>query len=186
MIDIISRKIVAVGDGAVGKTALLVTYASNVFPVKYIPTVFDNYTAGTEFRGEKIIVNIWDTAGQEEYARLRSLSYPETDVFLICFDVGTRSSFANLHSWFTEVKHHQPEGKVLMVGTKVDRRKEVPNAVTEEEALTLVNKIKADGYVECSAMFHQGVSEVFEQALSLTNIKSQKKILKRTQSCQIL
>lgn len=58
-----------------------------------------------------------DTAGQEEYDRLRPLAYPETDVFIICFSVGNINSYHNVvHKWNPEVKHHRPTAKVILVG----------------------------------------------------------------------
>ena len=78
----INLKIVAVGDGAVGKTSLLMSYSNNRFPRDYVPTVFDNYSREVLVDNQEVQMNLWDTAGQEHYDRLRPLAYPNTDVFL--------------------------------------------------------------------------------------------------------
>lgn len=90
------KKLVCVGDGGCGKTCLLITYAENRFPESYIPTVFENYVPIIQFEGKTIELALWDTAGQEEYDRLRPLSYPESDVILICFAVDFPVSLANV------------------------------------------------------------------------------------------
>ena len=57
-------KLVAVGDGAVGKTSLLISYAQGVFPGEYVPTIFDNYTTTVKFQGANVKLDLWDTAGE--------------------------------------------------------------------------------------------------------------------------
>lgn len=65
----------------------------------------------------QVSLGLWDTAGQEDYDRLRPLSYPQTDVFLICFSVASPSSFENVTSkWYPEIKHHCPDAPIILVG----------------------------------------------------------------------
>jgi len=98
------RKIVVVGDGGCGKTCLLIVYAHNRFPEAYIPTVFENYVTNRQFDGKVIEIALWDTAGQEEYDRLRPLSYPESHVILIVFSVDFPVSLANVQDKRTSVR----------------------------------------------------------------------------------
>ncbi|XP_045111372.1 cdc42 homolog isoform X2 [Portunus trituberculatus] len=111
-------KCVVVGDGAVGKTCLLISYTTNKFPSEYVPTVFDNYAVTVMIGGEPYTLGLFDTAGQEDYDRLRPLSYPQTDVFLVCFSVVSPSSFENVkEKWVPEITHHCQKTPFLLVGT---------------------------------------------------------------------
>ena len=71
--------------------------------------------------GKPVNVGLWDTAGQEDYDRLRPLSYPQTDAFVVCFAVISPKSLENTKSkWVPEIKHHCPGVPFILVGTKVD------------------------------------------------------------------
>jgi small GTP-binding protein len=118
-------KLVVVGDGAVGKTSLLIRYATGEFPKDYLPTVFENYTAKLERNNETILLHLWDTAGQEDYDRLRPLSYPGADVVLLCFSTINQASYdAIKEKWAPEVHHYIPNIPYILVGTKIDLREE--------------------------------------------------------------
>lgn len=80
-------KLVVVGDGMVGKTCLLLAFSKGQFIEGYIPTVFETYVADIEVDGKPVELALWDTAGQEDYDRLRPLSYPDTDVVLMLYSV---------------------------------------------------------------------------------------------------
>ena len=224
-------KTVVVGDGAVGKTCMLVSYSEDRFPEEYVPTVFDNCTPPPTLRrltvfpaslplalplsrtrarqrprhvmnavwltfaprprpaadnclldidGNPVSLELWDTAGQEDYDRVRPLSYPNTDVFLVCFSVNSRSSFNNVRDkWLVEL-HAQlmidfTKTKVLLIGTKSDLRDdtgasgstEAADLVGADEAEFLAEQIGADRYLECSARTRVGLKAVFDAALKL-------------------
>ena len=114
-------KCVVVGDGAVGKTCLLISYTQNKFPTEYVPTIFDNYDVTVMIAAEPIQLSLFDTAGQEEYDRLRPLSYPLTNVLLLCFSVVSPSSLENVREkWLPEITHYCPDTPYLLVGTRVE------------------------------------------------------------------
>ena len=75
MAETVDRKLVVVGDGACGKTCLLIVKANGTFPQEYVPTVFENHVTFVELPEAKVELALWDTAGQEDYAHIRPLSY---------------------------------------------------------------------------------------------------------------
>eukprot|EP01083_Nonionella_stella_P070950 190180_1 len=167
-----NMKCVAVGDGAVGKTCLLISYTTNAFPEEYIPTVFDNYTASVMVDGKPICLGLWDTAGQQDYDRLRPLSYPQTDVFLVCYSIISRTSFENVKvKWIPEIKHHCPDAPFILVGTKADLRHDdsirqrVTHITEIEDGEKLAKQVGAIKYAECSALTQEGLKEVFDGAI---------------------
>eukprot|EP01027_Heterolobosea_sp_BB2_P011977 GEZU01017383.1.p1 GENE.GEZU01017383.1~~GEZU01017383.1.p1 ORF type:complete len:202 (+),score=32.91 GEZU01017383.1:258-863(+) len=176
-------KLVIVGDGAVGKTCMLYVFANNTFPTEYVPTVFDNYTAIVQVDGKTVNLGLWDTAGQEEYERLRPLSYPGTQVFLIAFSLIDPDSLHNVkEKWVPEVRKHCPNVPIVVVGTKSDLRddptyisklaaqgvKPVQAAQGEEVA----KEIRAYKYIECSARTQKNLKMVFEEAIRAIGITS--------------
>jgi small GTP-binding protein len=158
-------KLVVVGDGAVGKTCLLVVYAKGEFPTEYVPTVFENYSSQVTRGDETVDIQLWDTAGQEELETIRCLSYPNTDVFLMCFSLVEPTSLANLTlKWLPELKRYVPSPKIMLVGTKSDLRNE-NNAVSKDEIKTIGGQVGSIGFFECSAARGEGVKEIFEAAI---------------------
>jgi len=190
----IRKKLVIVGDGACGKTSLLFVFSKDEFPDFHEPTVFDNYLTEIEVNGKLVELVLWDTAGQESYDRLRPLSYPDTDVILMCFSIDNPDSLANISErWAPEVRHFCPNVPIILVGNKKDLRndeyikrelsKTKQKPVTSDEGSLMCDRIEAYDYLECSAKTKEGVRVVFETAAKAA-LKKKKKWYQR--KCRIM
>ena len=149
-------KIVIVGDGATGKTCALEVFKNKTFPTAYVPTVFDNYTATVNLQGQEIRLSLFDTAGQDDYDRLRPLSYPNTDVFIILFSAESEITYENVeHKWAEEIAHHCPGTPIILACNKTDLRDDPvyrSRCLTPEQGEDLGKTIDAYFYCEFSAM----------------------------------
>ncbi|ORY96608.1 small GTPase superfamily [Syncephalastrum racemosum] len=191
----VSRKLVVCGDGACGKTSLLNVFTRGYFPQVYEPTVFENYVQEVMVDGQEVELSLWDTAGQEEFDRLRSLSYADSHVVVICFSVDSRDSLENIPSrWMAEVSEHCPEAKVVLVALKCDlrdneeflKRKNI-SPVLYEEGLAVAKSINAVRYLECSAKHNRGVRECFDQAARVSlSVKLKTPANTKSKSCTIM
>ncbi len=180
--DAYSLKIVALGDGEVGKTCLLFSYANNEYPIDYKVTVFENYAVNVTVDGLQYIVAIFDTAGQADYSKLRYFCYPKTDLFLLCFSVVNPSSFDNvITKWLPDIRAFFHREKcaipgIILVGTKIDLREDSQilqnlakirqKPIRFEQGEKLANEQGLAKYLECSALTQAGVKRVFDEAIA--------------------
>eukprot|EP00056_Hartaetosiga_gracilis_P000701 m.40031 g.40031 ORF g.40031 m.40031 type:complete len:195 (-) comp10313_c0_seq1:609-1193(-) len=176
------RKLVIVGDGACGKTCLLVVFVDNQFPEVHVPTVFDNHISDLVVDGKQIELALWDTAGQEDYDRLRPLAYPDSHVIVICYSVDNPDSLENvLEKWHPEVVHFCPKVPIVLVGNKCDLRDDKDTItrlarlsqkpVSHGEGGNVAEKIGAFSFLECSAKTGENVRNLFETAARATMTK---------------
>jgi Ras-related C3 botulinum toxin substrate 1 len=190
-------KCVVVGDNSVGKTRLLVAFTTNSDPLEYIPTVFDNYSANVVVDNIPVNLGLWDTSGQEEYDRLRPLSYPQTDVFVLCYSVASPESFENIKvKWLPEISHHCPSVRYILVGINAEVRDDTAalakmaerkiKPVTNQEGIKLAKTIKATKHMECSFASLKGVREVFFEAVRTAWIEPEQPNIKRRNLCSLL
>ncbi|XP_062621486.1 ras-like GTP-binding protein rhoA [Saccostrea cucullata] len=189
----VRKKLVIVGDGSTGKTCLLMVFSRDQFPDVYIPTVFETYVADIEVDNKQVELALWDTAGQEDYDRLRPLSYPDTDVILMCYSIDNPDSLVNIREkWTPEVKHFCPNVPIVLVGNKKDTRTD-PEVIKElelekkepvkaQEGQAISEQIRAFAFIECSAKTQEGVRKVFETA---TRAALQVKKKRRIKKCKI-
>ena len=121
-------------------------------------------------------------------------SYPQTDVFLICFSIISPHSFDNVKSkWWPEIQHHAPGVPIILVGTKSDLRNDESmkaqlaskglGVVSQEAARERQKEINAVSYMECSALTQEGLKNVFDEAIRAS---LNKKPTKKKKGCTIL
>ncbi|EHB12179.1 Rho-related GTP-binding protein RhoD [Heterocephalus glaber] len=173
-----SVKVVLVGDGGCGKTSLLMVFADGAFPETYSPTVFERHGVNLQMKGKSVHLQIWDTAGQDDYDRLRPLFYPDASVLLLCFDVTSPNSFENIFNrWYPEVTHFCKGVPIIVVGCKTDLRKDKTlvnklrknglEPVTYHRGQEMARSVGAVAYLECSARLHDNVHAVFQEAVEV-------------------
>eukprot|EP00071_Canis_lupus_P021894 XP_013971673.1 ras-related C3 botulinum toxin substrate 3 [Canis lupus familiaris] len=159
---------------AVGKTCLLISYTTNAFPGEYIPTVFDNYSANVMVDGKPVNLGLWDTAGQEDYDRLRPLSYPQTDVFLICFSLVSPASFENVRAKVGLCRWEDPCAGAGGVGgcpEHLPRRagtvlpEDLRSRVLGRQRRSVLLGSEGDPRERCSALTQRGLKTVFDEAI---------------------
>ncbi|KKA27069.1 hypothetical protein TD95_005401 [Thielaviopsis punctulata] len=186
----VQRKLVLLGDGASGKTSLLNVFTRGYFPTVYEPTVFENYVHDIFVDNVHIELSLWDTAGQEEFDRLRSLSYDDTDLIMLCYSVDSKDSLENVESkWVGEIADNCAGTKLVLVALKCDLREgdaeedgaagagaddgaaaaavakgEKKPTINYDQGLEVARRIGALRYLECSAMRNRGVNEAFTEA----------------------
>ncbi|XP_046343899.1 ras-like GTP-binding protein rhoA [Haliotis rufescens] len=202
--EVVSRprkKLVIVGDGECGKTCLLYRFAKDEFDEKiYIPTVFEVDVTTVHHNNSEVELVLYDTAGQEDYDRLRPFSYPDTDIVLICFSVNNPDSLENVsYNWAPEIRHFCGNVPVLLVGTKHDLRAETTDKdsvdstksksksksafTTVQQGEEMAYRIGAVAYIECSAKLNEGVTEVFTRAVAEAMKKKKKKTKIGSKGC---
>ncbi|KAH9482131.1 Ras-related C3 botulinum toxin substrate 1 [Psilocybe cubensis] len=154
-------------------------------------SIFDGYCARRIIDGNEYSVSLFDTAGGDEYDRLRPLAYPQTDIFVMCFSVVDRTSYENISlKWAPEIEHHNPSVPILLVGTKVDLRndsmRDRHNSILEHHhGMTMCKDIGAAYYVECSSYTGCGVKSVFEEAMRLAANPPPKLVPARRRKCVV-
>uniref|UniRef100_A0A8V0ZX84 Ras homolog family member F, filopodia associated n=1 Tax=Gallus gallus TaxID=9031 RepID=A0A8V0ZX84_CHICK len=198
-------KMVIVGDGGCGKTSLLMVYAKGAFPEQYAPSVFEKYATSITIGKKEVILNLYDTAGQEDYDRLRPLSYQNTNVVLICYDVMNPTSYDNVadkvsffyHQWYPEVNHFCQGVPLVLIGCKTDLRKDKEQLrklraskqepITYNQGEAACQQINAEIYLECSAKCRENIENVFKEAttIALSAMKKAKR-QKKQRACSVL
>ena len=176
-------KCVVVGNGAVGKNCMITSYRSGTFPEEYHPTVCDVSSDHVMVDGKVVNLSLVTLAGQDEYKTLRSHSYPQTDIFIICFSTVCHVSFQSVKDyWYPEICNACPGVPILLVGTKIDLQNDEKvlsqlqqkglGPITQTLGLQLAKEIGAVKYLECSALTQKGLKKVFDDVIRIVLKKS--------------
>ena len=162
-------KFIIIGDAAVGKSNLLVSYTSGQFKEEY------QLTIGVEFGSNNVIIGdntyriqIWDTAGQENFRSITRSYYKNTACAIIVYEISNKKSFENISSWIEECKNTAPKSILMvLVGNKCDLDN---REVTEEEGREFAEK-NGMLFFETSAKTGKNVEELFKQSVKVIDQK---------------
>ncbi|XP_061698990.1 rho-related GTP-binding protein RhoV-like [Syngnathoides biaculeatus] len=165
-----------VGDGAVGKTSMIISYIFNGYNSEYRQTAFDVFTGLVYVNGVQTRLKLIDTAGQDEFGHLRTLCYAHVDVFILCFSLVNPVSFDNISSkWIPQIRGRNPASPIVLVGTQsdlchdadilVDLAGRRAKPVAPGQARRLAHRIRACDYMECSALTQNCLKDVFDGAI---------------------
>jgi small GTP-binding protein len=161
-------KVIAVGNGAVGKTSITLRFSTGTFRDSYIMTIgvdFAVKTIDVQSSGgiKKVKLQIWDTGGQERFSYVRPLYYKGAMGGLVVFDVTQPDSFQSIPRWFDEVKKNRGDIPLILVGNKVD----LPDRKIKSEQAEQAAKKVGVKYLETSAKTGESVDRVFTELSNL-------------------
>eukprot|EP00731_Ephydatia_muelleri_P017334 Em0010g432a len=154
-------KLVVLGSGGVGKSALTVQFVQGIFVKKYDPTIEDSYVKQVEVDGVQCMLEILDTAGQDQFTAMRDLYMKNGQGFVLVYSITSQASFrdvSDIKEQVTRVKDRDNIPTVL-VGNKSDMEDE--RAVGREQGQNLARQWGNTTFMESSAMKVHNVSEIF-------------------------
>ncbi|CAI2181260.1 18240_t:CDS:2 [Funneliformis geosporum] len=169
--DLPLHKVIMVGSGGVGKSALTLQYMYGDFVEEYDPTKADSYRKKISLDGQECQIDILDTAGQEEYAAIRDNYYRSGEGFLCVFSICEYESFAHTQDFRDQISRVLDDDSIpfILVGNKADLAQ--IRKVSEEEAKNRAREWNCS-YYETSAKTRLNVNEVYTDLMR--KIKSRK------------
>ncbi|XP_022240778.1 ras-related protein M-Ras-like isoform X1 [Limulus polyphemus] len=191
--NLITYILVVVGDGGVGKSALTIQFFQKLFVTDYDPTIEDSYIQHTEIDGQWCVLDVLDTAGQEEFSAMREQYMRKGDGFLLVYSVTDNQSYENIHNFHTQILRVKDRDiyPMILVANKVDLVH--LRVVSEEQGRELAALLKIP-YIETSAKdpplnvdtaFHDVVRIIRDQPPPADK-KRQREWWKRDRRCTIL
>jgi Ras-related protein Ral-A len=163
--DLPLHKVIMVGSGGVGKSALTLQYMYGDFVEEYDPTKADSYRKKVTLDGQDCQIDILDTAGQEEYAAIRDNYYRSGEGFLCVFSICEHESFVNTQDFREQISRVLDDDSVpfILVGNKADLAISY-RKVSKEEANAKAIEWGCP-YIETSAKTRQNVDEVYTELM---------------------
>jgi len=163
-------KCVCVGDAGVGKSSLLMAFATNSFLADTIPALCRNYNISIVVNEVAYNIGLYDTQSgyvdRNEGEQSRIATYKDANVVLLCYSAVNKNSFDNITArWAEELQTHLSGIPVVLVCTNTDLRRDDGPQITHQEGTELKEKIGAVRYLECSSSSRSGLREVFEAAV---------------------
>lgn len=175
-------KVVFVSDSDY-KSLLLFKFDERPHPKRDLSSIFDNYKIDVSIDGKPYTLSMWNTAGNEDYDRLRPLAYQDANVIVIVISMISRSSFNNItEKWLGEVRHYCKDAAIAIVAIDLDQYQNGnPDHVSLEEIEKYANENKLHGYLACSLKTDENIDKVFPTIIqSLEKFREEKKF-----SCSI-
>lgn len=164
-------KLVVVGGGGVGKSALTIQLIQSHFVDEYDPTIEDSYRKQCTVDNEQVVLDILDTAGQEEYLAMREQYMRTGEGFLLVYAINSRNSIEELQTFYEQIQRVKDSDNVpvLVVGNKSDL--EVERQVSYEEGLEFAKALNCP-FLETSAKQRINVEEAFYGLVRSINEKN--------------
>jgi len=155
-------RIVVVGVGGVGKSCLTIQYIADRFIEEYDPTLEDSYRKQVRIEGEECILDIFDTAGQDDFSAIRDQYYRTGDGFLCVYAISLQSSFEDVPDFHEAILRVKDTDAVpfVLVGNKCDLEDE--RKISRAEGEQLANKLGCK-FLEASAKRKINVDEMFTE-----------------------
>ena len=153
-------KILLLGDGAVGKTALVQRFVHGKFQKAYLMTIgMEPYSRYENIDGTKVCFSLWDIAGQDRFKVMRGMFFRGAMGGLVTFDLTRRKTFENAVTWINEAKKESPDAVFILVGNKNDL--EDLREISDKEGEKKAQELGCIGYIETSALTGDNVEEAF-------------------------
>lgn len=156
-----SYRVALLGNGGVGKTCLTLQFCQNIFVQEYDPTIENLYRKQVLFDNVACMLEILDTAGQEEFSVMREQYIRSGDCFMLVYSIESRASFealTEIRESVLRVKEDEKAALIMVVAAKSDL--DHLRAVSEAEGLELANSFRCP-FVEVSAKTRSNVEEAF-------------------------